>query len=539
MNNALSRIFEILQKTGREEGKLSSGRVIRLVIAAVLFAVVVVVKMPAFAEIILLVVSLFIAAFDLGFAVFGAFKEKKFLAAPLIVLVAAILSFFIGFAREGVAMAILYQLGQTLIAYIDDRARKSAASLLDEADRESAEQVAERLKESGCEDLKLGSTLVKSSSVVLTLLMVFAVAYAVVMLFLGDFSLSVSLHRALMILLLCMPFSVAASIPITALNGLCFSAQQGIAFNKASAMEDVAYANTAVFDKAGIFSQGEPRLLSLQSDYTDYRGFMNFVAHAVYYSEQPFSRAIASAYTLDYKLDVISNFKEIPGKGVELKIADNSIILAVYSVFAERGIRVPQEQSENGQYYFMTINGRYFGKVLISDSINDDARGLSEEVQDSGIRRCVLLTEEGEAESQELGEDLGFQEIHSECDTEKKLAFLSELKESGQSRVAYIYANGFEAHSAADVDIRVSKKAKYADAALQPDRLSNLPLVIRICKRMCSVVKHNAIFVMGVKAVLVFLSMLGYSNLWFVVFMDAVAAVATQLTASRVTKVRY
>ena len=46
---------------------------------------------------------------------------------------------------------------------------------------------------------------------------------------------------------------------------------------------------------------------------------------------------------------------------------------------------------------------------------------------------------------------------------------------------------------------------------------------------------QNAIFVFVIKAILVVLSIIGYSNLWFVVFMDTVAALATLLNAIRVT----
>jgi len=58
---------------------------------------------------------------------------------------------------------------------------------------------------------------------------------------------------------------------------------------------------------------------------------------------------------------------------------------------------------------------------------------------------------------------------------------------------------------------------------------------IQISHRTKELISENAIFVFVVKAILVFLSIIGYSNLWFVVFMDTVAALATLLNAIRVT----
>ena len=46
---------------------------------------------------------------------------------------------------------------------------------------------------------------------------------------------------------------------------------------------------------------------------------------------------------------------------------------------------------------------------------------------------------------------------------------------------------------------------------------------------------ENAIFAFVVKAILVFLSIIGYCNIWFAIFIDMVAAVATILNSVRVT----
>lgn len=80
-----------------------------------------------------------------------------------------------------------------------------------------------------------------------------------------------------------------------------------------------------------------------------------------------------------------------------------------------------------------------------------------------------------------------------------------------------------------------AKKGKYADALIPADKLDRLPFAIQICRRMYEIATENAVLAFAVKAILIFLSMIGYSSLWFVVFMDFAAAIATQLHASRVT----
>ena len=536
MSKLSDRIPAFLKKSGREAGKLDKVLVVRLILAAALLAVAVLVQMPTVLRYVLLALSLIIAGFDLALDAINSVEGGNYFASSLLVLVVAVIAFCIAFPIEGAALVLVYQIGLIVVAYVDERSRKAALDLLRDQEEDVAARMQERIREEGAGELKLSSTVEKSATTVLRIAMILALVYAILLLFLGDYSLRTSLHRALMILIVCTPFSVVAAMPLAGIYGLCFSARQGVEFNQAATMEDTAQAGTVVFDKAGIFSQDKPRVLSVQSNILDNRTFMNFAAHAVYYSEQPFAQAISSSYGAEYKLDVISDFQEIPGNGVELKIADNPVILATPSVFALRGIRIPQEQTSDGIAYYMTVAGRYVGRILISDMVNAEVRDLAENMVESGVRHVSLLTEEGSEEGQRLGDILGFQEVYSECDTEKKLRVLSELAGGGHSKLVYIYANGFEAHSAADVDIRVSKKSKYADALVQPDQIVNLPAAVRICKRMCEIARENAVFAFAVKAILIFLSMIGYSNLWFVMFVDMAAAVATQLHASRVSQ---
>ena len=128
-----------------------------------------------------------------------------------------------------------------------------------------------------------------------------------------------------------------------------------------------------------------------------------------------------------------------------------------------------------------------------------------------------------------------FSEVYGECDTEKKLRVVSELKTSAKGSVLFVYASGVETHSAADVDIRVNRRGKYADVLVSPEYLANLPFAVQICRRMREIAIENAVFAFVVKTILVFLSIIGYCNIWFAIFIDMVAAVATILNSIRVT----
>ncbi len=537
MSQSTEQEKRVNSSAGRGAPSLDNLLIIRLVIAAVILAVAVIVKMPAVVRIILLIVSIVAAGYDIALDAVNAVEEKNFFAAPLLILLITVISIVIGYAAEGAALVLVYQAGKLLMTYVECRTRQSARELLEYRDAETISRVEEIVKDRDATTLRLEPTIFKSADAILKFAMVIAVAYAIILpLINGNCTYRMSIHRALMILAACTPLSVVAAMPLTALVGLCFSAQQGVVFSKVSAMEDAAGVNTAIFDKAGVFTAETPHLLSVQSDILDSRTFMNFAAHAVYYSEQPVAKAIAARNDQEYKLDLISDFVDIPGSGVELKIGGSPVTLAIRDYYILKGINIPQEDSKEGQTYYMTVAGRYVGKLVISIDMNEESLDLASDMRDAGVERCILLTEDSGEDSHKAAEELGFSEFYGECDTARKLKLVEDLSHSAQSRSMYIYAKGFEAHSAADVDLRISQKGKFADAIVQPEDANNIPFALQICRRMCDVATKNAVFAFVVKALLIFLSMIGYSKIWFVLFVDLAAGIGTMLNSIRVTK---
>lgn len=507
----------------------------RMVLAAILLLLGAFVIKNEVIKIILLVLSAVAAAYDMCLQAFDSVLDRNYFATPILLLFVAFVSFFVGFPEEGAAMLLLYQLGLLVIAYVEKRTRGSAMQLLTSQDPEFVERVTELFGKDDAGKLQMEPAVLRSADFILKIAMVFSLLYIFILRRLGDYTYSVCIHRALMILTAAIPASVVVAMPYTALVGLCYSARHGVLFHDGKTMEKTADVNVVAFDKAGIFSSSAPELQSYHSDILDEHTFMSFVAHAVYYSEQPFAKAIPALGDEDYRLDVISDFVDVPGCGVELKIGGSPVILAKANYLAARGTQVP-ETEENGELFYLVVGGRYVGYLNIASQVNENGSELLEGIRETGMRELVLLTEDGAGESRRMAEDLGFDEVYGECDNERKLKHIEDLNQGTRNHVMFLYANGVEAHSAADVDVRLSKKAKYADVVVAPEEANELPFAIQVSRRMCQVAKVNAIFVFAIKALMVFLSMIGFSSIWFVMFMDIAAVLATLLNAIRVTK---
>ena len=507
----------------------------RLILAAVLLILGAFVIKNQVVRVILLVLSAIASAFDLGLKAFDSVLEKDYFASPILVLFIAFVSFLIGYPTEGAAMLLLYQLSILVVDYARKKTRSAALELLNGENDEILDQAGEMFAADDAGKLQMEADAFRSADLLLKIAMVIALLYIFLLPRLGDYTYSVAIHRALMIMMTAIPASVIVAMPYTALVGLCYGARNGILFRNGKVMEKTADTNVAVFDKAGIFASGAPELQSVHSDVLDRKTFMSFVAHAVYYSEQGFAKAIPALSEQDYKLEVISDFVDVPGCGVEVKIGGSPVILATDDYLTARGVAVP-EAEEDGEVYYLTVSGRYVGYLVFASQTNDIGLELLEGVRDLGVREAVLLTEDGAGESQKFADKLGFDEVFGECDTERKLQHIEDLNQGTRNHVMFLYSNGLEMHSAADVDVRFSQKTKFADVAIPPEKASALPFAVQLSRRMCQVAKENAIFVFAVKALMIFLSMLGLSSIWFVLFMDSAAVLATLLNAIRVTK---
>ena len=510
--------------------------VVRLVIASIIFAVSSAVSMPAVVKVILLAVAALVAGYDVILDAINSVESGDYFAAPVIVVAVAVIAFAIGFAAEATAMVILYKVGQILIDYVRERTLMSAEELLRYRSAEENARTVDTAGKPAAGELEIGNQIEAAARLVLKILIGVAVLFAILAPLLTHQTVRESIRRALSIIVIATPASVLLSIPLVGRVGIFSAARFGALFPKASSIEKLAGVRTLIMDKAGVLAEECPKVLSVQSNILDTNTFLTFAAHAVYYSEQPIAKALANATEGEYKLEVVDNFSEIPGYGVEVDIGGAHVILATKELYISRGEAVPYEdESPDALSYYMMIAGRYVGKLQISNSALDSVDQIVSDFRNAGIAKSILISEDGNEELAAFAKSFGFDDAYGELDLEKKLALINHISQSGQGGTIYVYSSGIESHSRADVDVRVSKAGKYADALVSSNSVSSLPSVFPIASRLREVATENAIFAIAVKAILIFLSINGWCNIWFAMFIDCAATLFTELNAIRVS----
>ena len=134
-------------------------------------------------------------------------------------------------------------------------------------------------------------------------------------------SVAESVRRAAVFLIVANPCALLIAVPLIRLCSVSGAARSGVLCKDCSAMDTLADAGAVAFSKPGTLTDGELRVVSIKpSARMNKDVLLKIVAHAMAYSNTPQARAIIAAYGGTIYIDLVQNFTDIPGSGVEVTV---------------------------------------------------------------------------------------------------------------------------------------------------------------------------------------------------------------------------
>ncbi len=602
--------------------------VIRLIVSCAAFAVSLLVKsIPEPWPLVLLILSVIIAGYDILAGAVLSVIEGKYLDRTVLLTLSAVLALCFGATVEGVALVLLYQIGTIFIDYAYTRTRHTVldtvyceqdyANVINEnGEVESVDvdsvQVGERIVISAgervpCDCIVLegrssldrsalgdfgGEVLAKEGDELLSgslnlsgelrcevtstaadsaaralynsvengagrgevipkalssLQMYFAPAVTVLAILLivllpllSDTTLGEAVRRAAMFLVIANPCSLFIAIPLIRLSSMSGAAKAGIVFDGCSAMDEVSSVGTVAFSKAGTLSEGSPKVVAIKAQRMEPEVLLKIAAHALAYSNTAQARSVIAAYGETIYIDLIENFVEIPGSGVEVRVDGIRICVGSKDLMTIKGISVPDSDVSDDYSLYLSIGDEYAGRIVMSDSLRQDAEFGVAELKQGGVDSIILFTDETRDSAARTASALGIPEYYSECDREKVRSLLADVKQGCVKGRELMYVGSAESfvgsHTAADIDVAMAG----LEALTMPvgtdvtifggnvDRIALSIAISRYSKMLIGAVLAGA---GAVKLVLLIIAGLGFSTLWFSAFIDAIAAVGAALVS--------
>lgn len=509
--------------------------VIRTIIAAVVLALANSLA-DDFVAVIVMITALLIAGYDLIISSYFEIKAKRFFSYKCILSFAAIFAFCMGFYRESVLLVILYQVGYVLLNYVAKRTRATITDYVPEENTRDIAMLRSIINRPDAGKSSLQRSIEPYLDIFVKAILAVAVLYAAIMPLFTDLSYSMSIRRGLMLMLTALPFSVISSLPICSITGISCSAAYGVFIKNTDVLYRAHDVNTVVFDKSDVFCDGVPKLVSITSPVFDNSTFVRLSAYVAYYSDQRIAAPIVSAYKGCVNPEIIEDFADIPGCGMEVSIRGIKIYIGTAELLEARGVELPDGETGKDFALYMVISDRCAGRLDFSENLSPYAKTVVEDFRNLGNINSVLLTEDSRGASERLADQLGIQRVFSECDSMKKMNAVEEVLDelNAGEKLMYVSAENLDFHTAADIDAKVGYASEEADMLMSNVGVFGLPVAFMLSKRTKDISVENVILAVLVKVILIILAFTGGATMWFIVFIEMVTAALTVLNASRI-----
>lgn len=348
-------------------------------------------------------------------------------------------------------------------------------------------------------------------------------------------------QRALIFLVVSCPCALVISIPLTFFGGIGGASKHGILVKGGNYLEALADVKVAVFDKTGTLTNGSFSVTTVHPVDMDETELLTLAALAEQASLHPIAKAIAAAAPDGLDLTRATNILETAGHGVKALVDDREVLAGSAKLLAQAGITAAVP-AEVGAVVHVAVDGVYAGYIIAADQVKDLSAQALRDLKAAGVRKTVMLTGDSPAAADQVGRQLGLDEIFSGLLPGDKVDRVEALLDAKRPEEQLVFVgdgiNDAPVLSRADVGVAMGALGsdaaiEAADVVLMDDDLTKLALAIRIARKTLRVVRQNVVLALGVKFLVLLLSTFGYANMWMAVFADVGVAVLAILNASR------
>lgn len=509
---------------------------LRVALSAALLIAAYSVNAASLVSMLMLIAAALICGFDIVLAaVDKIIKKRDYLNDQLLVCLCAIACFCIGCYTETIVMIVVYQLGRTCLNFVIRKTKLGFYGAVSPEDREGSLRLRSILNSPGSLKNSVFDKYMPYLELFSKAAFIVGILFAAAVPLITDMTYVMSIRRGSMLIIAAVPISALAALPMYSLAGLSRAAEYGVYIKNTASLENTGDLASVIYDKADVFTDGTPKLVSVNSPILDNESFLQLAAYTAYSSEQRFAAPIVSAYSGDIITSYISDFKDIPGCGMEISLHGRSVLLGTGELFDAKGISIPDTERKSGYILYLAIGGRYAGSLTLKEKLNPYAESVISDFAALGGIKSVLLTEDGRDVSERLAKALNVDELHYECGFTEKADIIQKCKDqlAPDEKLMYISAENLEYHTAADIDAKVGTEFENADMLMSNVGIFGLPVAYTASHMVKRLSSENLVFTAVIKFVLVVLALTGSATLWFIVLLDFAASVFGVLNVVR------
>ena len=357
------------------------------------------------------------------------------------------------------------------------------------------------------------------------------------------------IHRALVFLVISCPCALVLSIPMGFFAGIGRAAKNGILVKGGNYLEAFNQLKTIVFDKTGTLTAGVFKVTEIQNA----AGFgknelIELAANAESFSNHPIALSVMRHCGKDINKEALSEYTEIAGCGVSVKLNDKLILAGNKNLLEKNGIKI-NESSGIGTKVYIAFDGTFAGCIVISDEIKPGSKDAVTALRNKGIEKIIMLTGDTPQTAKEIADELELDEYYASLLSHDKAAMMEKIKadvnKKSAQKIAFVGDGINDAPVLAMSDIGIAMGALGSDAAIEAadvvlmtDEISKISAAIDISRLTKKIVSQNIVFSLSVKIIFLALGAFGFANMWEAVFADVGVSLLAVLNSMRIMKAK-
>lgn len=357
---------------------------------------------------------------------------------------------------------------------------------------------------------------------------------------------AVWIYRALALLLIGCPCALVISVPAAIAASLSAGARQGLLLKGGVVIEAAAKTGTVAFDKTGTLTEGTPRVTEVVALGRSEREVVELAAAVETGSSHPLAQAIiarAEAHLIPVR--PATEAAAIAGQGVTGKLDGVAIFVgaprhatsrATFDATAKAAVE--QLESDGKTVAAVIADGVLAGLIALRDEPRADAVAAVAELKALGVR-SVMLTGDNARTGAAIAGSLGM-DHKAELMPDDKVAAIRELSAQAPVMMVGDGINDAPALAAANIGVAMGSGTdvalETADGAVLKSRVRDIAAMIRLARATMSNIRVNIALALGLKAVFLVTSVLGYTGLWVAILADTGATVLVTANALRLLR---
>lgn len=348
-----------------------------------------------------------------------------------------------------------------------------------------------------------------------------------------------SIYRALIFLVISCPCAIAISVPLCYFSGIGKSSKEGILIKGSDYLDGIKDIKEVVFDKTGTLTKGEFVIdkVELCTNNFSKDEVLEFAVLGESFSNHPIAKSIVSHFNINADKSRVSDYEEIAGKGIKYAIDGKTILVGNSSLVGKEAEKVDSTK------IYVKIDEELAGSIYLKDEIKEGTKEAIAKLNEKGIVTKMFTGDNKEVASK-IAEELGIKEYEAEMlpnDKYTKLEKEIEKYKESNGKVAFVGDGINDSPVLALSDIGISMGGvgsqvaiEASDVVIMTDAIEKINESINISKKTSRIIKQNLTFSIGIKVLVLVLSILGIANMWEAVFADVGATLITVLNAIRI-----